>query len=192
VLLGLLAAALVGALAWFLAGDPVRTVRDTWAGWTADLEAVPDVHAEPVPEGSVAPPFAAVAVVDRDPRTAWATTWRANTPAAPVCGGSTAGRLELSWSPAVRVVRIDLRAGLSADEDRRGHQFLPARVDVEIGGVCEEVELGPSPDWQEHTVEFEGEVDSVTLSVADVHTNQENPVEELVAISWVRVMAQDG
>ncbi len=190
VLVGLLGAALLGALVWFLAGDPVRTLKDKWTELTGHLEPVPEVQAQAQPVGTEAQLYPAADAVDEDPRTAWATAWPSDTPAVDGCGESTAGRLVLTWSPAVRVERIDIRAGLDAQEDASGRQFRPARVDVNIGGECEPVPLKRSSGWQEHTVEFEGEVSSLTVSVADVHRPRSDSIEEMVAISWIRLMTR--
>lgn len=189
VIVGLVLVVLVGAVLSVLDNNPVAWLRDRWTAWTADLVPIPDVAARADPQGSVAATYAVASLTDSDRRTAWATPWPAGTETASSCGASSVGGVVLTWSPAARVYRIDVRAGLASDDDQRNNQFQPARVDISIAGECVKMPLGPGAGWQQQSVDVKAPVSTLTLTVAGVRPNQRS-LEPVVAISELRLMTK--
>jgi hypothetical protein len=186
VLVALLACLLLAGVVWFLAGEPVRQVKDLWTSLTGDYETVQDVEAS----GSAAPTYSAGDVTDGDHFSAWAVDWSGSTTADSDCGTAPGERLTLSWQLPADIEEISIRAGLHDELTRRPNQFRPRHLDVEANGQCDRVELDDDGGWQHEQVDLDGEVTELTISVASAYENTADPVESFVAISEVRLHAR--
>lgn len=190
VLVGLLLAALVGAVAWFLPGDPVGTVRGVWH-WLADSkEPIQGLTAAPAPKGTVIQGFHARNVLDGNPDTAWAVAWNIGADEREGCRSGGAGGLRLSWEGLADVRELRVRAGPSAGNER-DRQFLPHRIGVRYGeGLCEPLELDDEVGWQPVPVELDEEVEAITIVVVDALDARTEPHDDRVTLRDVRVLAR--
>ena len=188
-IVALVLAFVLGGLVAGVQEHPIAWLKERWRDLTADSKVIPGVEATALPPGSVAQQYEADNVVDGDDVTAWATSWPEDQSKAQDCGGAPGiGRLTLTWPVATRVDEIEIFAGRSTDD--RANQFVPSRIDIGIDGQCVQFELDNEADWQETELSVDSKVREVTVGVAEVYTNEAQPLHPLVAISGIRVLTK--
>ena len=194
VLIGLLVIACAAGVLFVIGKNPVGWVKATWYDVRGTLEPVDGVTFTELPNGSAAQNYDTTALGTPEPDDSWATTWT-NAAMAPVadCAGQRAARgmVAVTFTEPVRVRRLEIRAGLPAENSLRPLTFRPSRVFVTYGpGQCAVLQLQDDPGVQAVDIDTGTAVSSLRLAVGAAYPARVDGRQNLVALSGIRVLSR--
>jgi double zinc ribbon protein len=185
----------VAAGALYVAGkNPVGWAKAAWYDVRGTLVPVDGTTFTALPADSAAPNYDATALGTPEPDDSWATTW-ATAAMAPVaeCAGqrATRGMVAVTFAEPVRVRRLEIRAGLPAENSLRPLTFRPSRLVVAYGpGQCAVLELRDDAGVQAVDIDTGTAVSSLRLAVGAAYPARADGRQNLVALSGVRVLSR--
>ncbi|MFC5263934.1 hypothetical protein ACFPJ1_17625 [Kribbella qitaiheensis] len=186
---GLLVAVLV--LLSLIGKDPVGWAKDKFYAVRGTLVVADPVDYAGSPPESVAKGYDPAALGSAAVDDAWATAW---TPLAPLdgCPGKAAakGLVSLTFKDPVRVRRLDVRAGLPADNAKRTLQFRPSVLLVMYEGRCSELQLKDISDLQQLKLDTGVPVKQLLVAVGATYPGRTDAAENLTALTSLAVLSR--
>lgn len=176
--------------------NPISGARDLWRNVFPRYEPIVEISATNDPEALDRREFAAAAAVDRDPRTAWATSWQltpdddpvALCPDVPGTGGGDSALL-VSLTQETDLAKIEVQAGLPEGDPERADQWRPRLLELRYDdGTCDRIELEDEPGLQSHEIEA-NDTASVRIAVLDA-AQPRSGNGDLVSLGEVRLFSQ--
>ncbi len=168
--------------------DPAAWAQQRWYDVNGTLVQVAGVEAKASPEGSDLDGFPAQALVDADPGTAWATTWRATKADIP-CGGTPSGQVKVTF-PETRLRELRIRPGLK-DPSARSLQQQPEALDLTLpDGTCHRLLLTQLAKEQEFDFDSEEPVEHVVVSIPTVYANTDERAQDVVAVRMLALFSR--
>ncbi|HEY3003921.1 MAG TPA: hypothetical protein VGJ44_16370, partial [Kribbellaceae bacterium] len=169
--------------------DPVGWAKARWYDARGSLVAVDNITYLAEPVGSTASGYSVEALGSPE-AVGWATAWKASA-VAPVkgCEGQRAaiGTVRLTLPEPARVRRLDVMAGLGANDSNRPLQFRPRRILVVYDGGCVPLDLRDDSSVQRFDIDTRQPVSALTLAIAAAYPARPDAAQNLVALSGVTV-----
>jgi len=167
---GLLALLLVIGAVVALRHDPIGWAKARWYDVTDTVQTVQGVTAASDPAGTEVEGFPPADAVDRNPGTAWATTW-VGAGDSKGCGApQTTAALQLTFPTPVDLRRLRVLGGLPSGDPDRLSQHRPKAVELRFSdGDCIVKELKDSGDMQTVQLAEPVSTTSLRIDVVDIH-----------------------
>jgi hypothetical protein len=189
VALGAIVAALV--LLSVVGTNPVTWAKDRLNDVRGSLVPIDPVTFAAVPPDSVAPDSGVAALGTAPLDDAWATAW---SPLVPLdgCPGKAAakGAVSLTFKDPVRVRRLDVRAGLPADNANRTLQFRPSVLLVVFDGHCSELPLKDVSDLQQLKLDTEVPVKQLLIAIGATYPARPDAAQNLTTLTSLAVQSR--
>jgi hypothetical protein len=173
--------------------NPVGWVKDRLYDVRGSLVTVDPVVFAGAPPQSVAKNYDVLALGSAPLDDAWATSWVPTAlTALDGCTGKAAaqGMVSVTFKDAVRVRRLDVRAGLPAANAKRPLQFRPSVLLVMYEGRCSELQLKDSSDLQQLKLDTGVPVKQLLIAVGATYPARPDAAENLTALTSIAALSR--